>query len=71
MPDSAAFFHPKLRPALSSGEKCGLASYRTRLEPKRNQLVELGAGWAAAEALKPVENRPLLADAGTADAAAE
>ena len=57
--------------AAGKAYNAALASYRTRLEPKRNQLVELGAGWAAAEALKPVENRPLLAVAGTADAAAE
>lgn len=49
--------------AAGKAYNAALASYRTRLEPKRNQLRELGAGWAAAEELKPVENHPLLADA--------
>lgn len=45
-----------------------LASYRSRLAPKAEKLQELQAGWADEPALKPVENRPLLADAAdTAD----
>ncbi|MGH9519611.1 MAG: DNA recombination protein RmuC, partial [Terriglobales bacterium] len=43
-----------------------LASYRSRLSPKAEKIQELQAGWAPEPALKPVEARPLLADAADA-----
>ena len=44
-----------------------LASYRSRVEPRWQRLQELNAGWDDAPALKPVETRPLLADAAGTD----
>lgn len=40
-----------------------LSSYRSRLSPKAEKIQELHAGWPPEPALKPVEARPLLADA--------
>ena len=39
-----------------------LASFRTRLAPQAAKLEQLNAGWKELEELKPVENRPLLAE---------
>lgn len=39
-----------------------LASFRTRLAPQAAKLEQLHAGWKELEELKPVENRPLLAE---------
>lgn len=43
-----------------------VGSYRQRLAPQARKLEELHAGWEALPELKPVENRPLLAESAAA-----
>ena len=42
-----------------------VASYRSRLSPSLQRVRELGSGWPEPDELKPVDNRPLLADSAS------